>query len=318
MTSMVNRTAHLEEIIRKLEEDLLRRQDVEMRLAQVMRELENRHLELSLARGQALLETQERERLEVVLQHKTNELARSSRDLDQFASIAGHELQEPLHSLLIFIDLFHKKYASAIDDRGWGYLNRVKNAANRMQQLVQDLLVYSRVSGPSSAEAPLVLRQVVDEILSELGARIEELQAVIRIGALPTVHGHATHFRQLLKPLISNGLKFHQPGKPPVLHISGKIIQDRRHNGVKKPELLCQIEIHDQGIGIPAEHFNKIFGVFKRLHRRDEYEGTGIGLAVCRRIVEQCGGTISVQSRVGEGSSFIVTIPLRQYRPFTP
>ena len=111
---------------------------------------------------------------------------------------------------------------------------------------------------------------------------------------------------------MGNALKFHQPGVPPVIHVSGKTIQDRRHTGSGKSGLLCQIEIHDQGIGIPAEQVEKIFGMFKRLHRKDEYEGTGIGLAVCKRIVDQCGGAISVKSKLGEGSTFIVTLPVER------
>jgi signal transduction histidine kinase len=180
-----------------------------------------------------------------------------------------------------------------------------------MQQLIQSLLVYSRVDSQHTAEEPLALRDVVDDILSDLGARIEGLQAVVQVGELPTVHGNAFQIRQLLQNLLGNALKFHQPGVPPVIHISGTIIQDRRHTGSGKPGLLCQIEIHDQGIGIPLEQLDKIFGMFTRLHRKDEYEGTGIGLAVCKRIVDQCGGAISVRSRLGEGSTFIVTIPTR-------
>jgi len=152
---------------------------------------------------------------------------------------------------------------------------------------------------------------VVNDILSDLGARIEELQAVVEVDELPTINGNAFQIRQLLQNLIGNALKFHQPGVPPVIRISGTIIQDRRHSGSGKSGLLCQIEIQDQGIGIPAEQLDKIFGMFKRLHRKDQYEGTGIGLAVCKRIVDQCGGAISVRSSMGEGSTFIVTIPIQ-------
>jgi signal transduction histidine kinase len=198
-----------------------------------------------------------------------------------------------------------------MDEHGRGYLDRVKKAAGRMQQLIRDLLVYSRVDSPHTAEEPLALRDVVNDVLFDLGARIEELQAVVEVGELPTVNGNAFQIRQLLQNLIGNALKFHQPGVPPVIRISGTIIQDRRHSGSGKSGLLCQIEIQDQGIGIPAEQQDKIFGMFKRLHRKDQYEGTGIGLAVCKRIVDQCGGAISVRSSLGEGSTFIVTLPIQ-------
>jgi len=113
----------------------------------------------------------------------------------------------------------------------------------------------------------------------------------------------------LLQNLIGNALKFHKHGVAPIIHISGMMIQNRRHTGSEQPKSLCQIEIQDQGIGISAEHLDKIFGMFKRLHRKDEYEGTGIGLAVCQRIAAQCGGGISVRSILGEGSTFTVTLP---------
>jgi len=306
---VTNRTGQLEENNRRLEQDLLRRQAVEVQLAQVVRNLEERNLELSVVRDQALNEIHERERIEMTLRHKTEELARSNRDLDQFASVAAHDLQEPLHSIQVFLDLLRGKYGSAMDEHGQGYLDRVKKAAGRMQQLIQGLLVYSRVDSQHTDEEPLALREVVDDILSDLSAHIEELQAVVQVGELPTVHGNAFQIRQLLQNLLGNALKFHQPGVPPVIHISGTIIQDRRQTGSGKSGLLCQIEIQDQGIGIPSEQLDKIFGMFKRLHRKDEYEGTGIGLAVCRRIVDQCGGAISVRSKPGEGSTFIVTIP---------
>ncbi|MEO6202730.1 MAG: ATP-binding protein, partial [Nitrospirales bacterium] len=144
-------------------------------------------------------------------------------------------------------------------------------------------------------------------------ARIEELQAVVQPGELPTIYGNASQIRQLLQNLLGNALKFHQPGVPPVIRITGTIIQDRRHTGSGQPRRLCQIEIQDQGIGIPSEQFGKIFEMFKRLHRKDEFEGTGIGLTVCQRIVEKCGGAISVRSKLGEGSTFIVTLPIQQW-----
>jgi light-regulated signal transduction histidine kinase (bacteriophytochrome) len=304
-------TGQLEETNPCLEKDPLRRQAAEVQLAQVVRDLEERNLELSVVRDQALNEIHERERVEIILRQKTEELARSNRDLDQFASVAAHDLQEPLHSIQVFLDLLCMKYGSAMDEHGRGYLDRVKKAAGRMQQLIRDLLVYSRVDSQHTAEEPLALRDVVNDILSDLGARIEELQAVVEVDELPTINGNAFQIRQLLQNLIGNALKFHQPGVPPVIRISGTIIQDRRHSGSGKSGLLCQIEIQDQGIGIPAEQLDKIFGMFKRLHRKDQYEGTGIGLAVCKRIVDQCGGAISVRSSMGEGSTFIVTIPIQ-------
>ncbi len=233
--TVMTRTGLLEETNRRLEQDLLRRQAVEVQLAQVVRDLEERNLELSAVRDHALNEIHERERIEIILRHKTEELARSNRDLEQFASVAAHDLQEPLHSIQVFLDLLRVKYGSALNNHGLGYVDRVKKAAGRMQQLIQSLLVYSRVDFQHTAEEPLVLRDLVDEILSDLGARIEKLQAVVQLGELPTIYGNAFQIRQLLQNLLGNALKFHQPGVPPVIRITGTIIQDRRHYSFRSP-----------------------------------------------------------------------------------
>lgn len=309
---IMTRTGLLEETNCRIEEALLKRQEVEVQLAQAIRAVEECTLELSAVRDHALNEIHERERVEVILRHKTDELARSNRDLEQFASVAAHDLQEPLHSIQVFLDLLRLKYGSALNTHGLGYVDRVKNAAGRMQQLIQSLLVYSRVEFPQMAEEKLVLRELVEEILSDLGAQIEETRAVVQLGELPTIYGNAIQIRQLFQNLLANALKFHQPGVPPVICITATIIQDRRHTGSGQHGRLCQIEIYDQGIGIPSEQFEKIFRMFTRLHRKEEFEGTGIGLAVCQRIVEQCGGAISVRSKLGEGSTFIVTLPIQR------
>ena len=292
-----------------MEQNLLRQREIESQLTHVVRELEIRNLEISTGRDQALTELHERERGELALRQKTEELARSNRDLEQFASLAAHDLQEPLHSIQVFLDLLRVKHESSLNEQGKGYLNRVTKAASRMQQLIEGLLVYSRIDAPDSTGMTLSLQEIVEDILSDLAAHIEELQAEIHVGTLPMIDGDILQVRQLLQNLIGNALKFHKQGVAPIIHISSMMIQNRRHTGLGKSGSLCQIEIHDQGIGISAEHIGKIFGMFKRLHRKDEYEGTGIGLAVCQRIVDQCGGAISVRSILGEGSTFTVTLP---------
>ena len=309
---VMTRTGLLEETNRRLEQALLRGQAVEAQLAQAIQDVEERTLELSAVRDHALNEIRERERIEVILRHKTDELARSNRDLEQLASVAAHDLQEPLHSIQVFLDLLRLKYGSALNTQGLGYVDRVKNAAGRMQQLIQSLLVYSRVGLSPMAEEKLVLRDLVEEVISDLGALIEESRAIVQLGEFPTIYGNAFQIRQLLQNLLGNALKFHQPDVPPAIRITATIIQDRRHTGSGQYGKLCQIEIHDQGIGIPSEQFENIFGMFKRLHRKEEFEGTGIGLAVCQRIVDQCGGSISLRSKLGEGSTFIVTLPIHR------
>ena len=304
-----NQLAQMEEVNRDLEENLLRQGKIEGQLTQAIRELEIRNFEISTGRDQALTELHERERGELALRKKTEELARSNRDLEQFASLAAHDLQEPLHSIQVFLDLLRVKHGSSLNEQGQGYLNRVTKAASRMQQLIEGLLVYSRIDAPDSTGVSLSLQEIVEEILTDLAVHIEELQAEIHVGDLPMIQGDTLKIRQLLQNLIGNALKFHKHGVAPIIHISGMIIQNRRHSGSGNPGRLCKIEIQDQGIGIPARDLDKIFGMFKRLHRKDEYEGTGIGLAVCQRIAEQCGGGISVCSIIGEGSTFTVILP---------
>ncbi len=299
----------LEETNRCLEQNLLQQHAEIRQLAQSCQELEIRNLEMTTARDQALLELEERNTIESTLRQRTEELSRSNRDLEQFASLAAHDLQEPLHSIQVFSDLLRVRHGAALTDQGQGYLSRVTKAAGRMQQLIEGLLVYSRMDAPVLKCASLSLQKIVQEIFSDLQGHITELQADIHVGELPVIHGDALRVRQLFQNLIGNALKFRKPGMSPVIQVTAMMIQDRRHTGVGKPGRLCQIEVQDQGIGIPAEHLEKIFGMFKRLHRKDEYEGTGIGLAVCQRIVDQCGGSLSVRSTVGEGSTFIVTLP---------
>ena len=307
--SLRNQLAQMEEANQHLEQNLLRQREIESQLTQAIRELEIRNFEISTGRDQALTELHERERGELALRQKTEELARSNRDLEQFASLAAHDLQEPLHSIQVFLDLLRVKHGASLNEQGQGYLSRVTKAASRMQQLIEGLLVYSRIDAPDSNGMSLSLREIVEEILTDLAANIEELQAEIHVGNLPMIHGDPLQIRQLLQNLIGNALKFHKHGVAPIIHISGMMIQNRRHSGSGKQKSLCQIEIQDQGIGISAEHLDRIFGMFKRLHRKDEYEGTGIGLAVCQRIADQCGGGISVRSIFGEGSTFTVTLP---------
>ena len=293
----------------RLKQDLFRQQEMTSQFAQSVRDLEIRNLEISASRDQALAELQEWNKTESVLRDKTEELARSNHDLEQFASLAAHDLQEPLHSIQVFVDLLQVRHGSSLNEQGHGYLDRVTKAAGRMRQLIEGLLLYSRIDTPASKGASFSLEQIVQDILSDLSAQIDEWQAEIQVGNLPMIHGDILAIRQLFQNLISNALKFHKPGVAPVVRIAGIMIQDRRHAGSGKLGRLCQIEIEDQGIGIPEEHLEKIFGMFQRLHRKDEYEGTGIGLAVCKRIAEQCGGKISVRSTIGEGSTFTVTLP---------
>ncbi len=278
-------------------------------LQQQVSELSSRLEQATEACDRALIHLQEKTSLEKSLREKTQALVRSNRDLDQFASVAAHDLQEPLHSILVFLDLLQVKYGTRLDDEGLGYVKRVRSAADRMQQQIQGLLVYSKLGNQISCGELVALSPLCEDIVSDLRGRIEEVGGHVLIGDLPAIQGEPTHFRQLFQNLIHNALKFHQPGQSPVVRISGTLMPDRRLRGSDKARQLCRVDIADEGIGIPPDCQQKIFGMFQRLHRHDEYEGVGIGLAVCQRIVEYYGGRVSVQSDPGKGSTFTVTLP---------
>ena len=278
-------------------------------LQQQVSELSSRLEQATEARDRALVNLQEMASLEKSLREKTQALARSNRDLDQFASVAAHDLQEPLHSILVFLDLLQVKYGTRLEDEGLGYVRRVRSAADRMQQQIQGLLVYSKLEIQTSCGELVALGPLCEDIVSDLRGIIEEVGGHVLIDDLPAIQGETTHFRQLFQNLIQNGLKFHQSGQSPVVRISGKLMPDRRLRGSGIARQLCRVDITDEGIGIPPDCQQKIFGMFQRLNRHDEYEGVGIGLAVCQRIVEYYGGGISVQSDPGKGSTFTVTLP---------
>ena len=304
------RMAELREANVRLEHDVLRRQSIETQLAQTVRDLEERNKELSEARDQALIEVHERERAELALRHKTEELVRSNHELDQFASVAAHDLQEPLHTIQVFSDLLRVKCGETLPDTGKGFLNRILKASGRMQRLIQDLLVYSRLENQDRTLGPVSLGEIVEDIVSDFAVRIEEKQARVEVGDLPVIEADKTQMRQLLQNIIGNGLKFHKPDEPPVVRISACMMKERRHQNGPHSERLCQLRIKDEGIGMDTQYTERIFGMFKRLHGRDEFEGTGIGLAVCKKIVDRCGGHITVQSEIGKGSTFLITLPM--------
>ena len=305
------RTADLQEANERLEQDVLRRQAVEQQLAQTVQELEGRNGDLHKARDQALIEIHERERAELALRHKTEELARSNRELDQFASVASHDLQEPLHTIQVLADLLNVKWSNALGSNGQEFLSRIHKATSRMQRLIQDLLIYSRLDTKESSMESVDLSQVVEEILSDFSVRIEETHATVEVHALPVVDAGRIHMRQLMQNLIGNALKFHRPGENPVVRISAALMEDRRRDSGESSGRLCQLKVEDQGIGMEEHHLDRIFEMFKRLHGRDEYEGTGIGLAVCKKIVRRYGGNITVQSQREVGSTFLVTLPVK-------
>ncbi len=259
----------------------------------------------------------ERRRVEVHLSNKAEELARSNAELEQFAFVASHDLQEPLRKIQAFGDRLKTKVEGSQAADARDYLDRMQKAAARMQTLINDLLAFSRVIRSSEPFMPVNLQTVTKEVLGDLEVRIEKSGATVEVGDLGVIDADPLQMRQLFLNLISNALKFQPAGNVPLVKVTSRIISREEaaalgplRNGVA--EELCEINIKDNGIGFDEIYLDKIFAVFQRLHGRSEYEGTGVGLAVCRRIADRHGGIIVARSKPGEGAVFIVTLPVHQ------
>jgi PAS domain S-box-containing protein len=240
----------------------------------------------------------ERKKAEAEQERIEDELRRANQDLEQFAFSASHDLQEPLRSVKIYSELLAKDYGDAIQSEGQEYLMHLRSGATRMETLVRDLLSYTRVS---KFEKPVESANASDELSSTIGGMaglIADAGARITADPLPSVRVHAVHLQQLFQNLISNAVKYRSPDQPAAVHVTA---ESENGNWV--------FAVIDNGIGIDPEYKETIFGLFKRLHTSDEYSGTGIGLAICRRIVDRYGGRIWVESELGKGSTFRFTLP---------
>ena len=243
----------------------------------------------------------ETKQAEVELEKYAARLEQSNRDLQEFAYIASHDLQEPLRKVLAFGDRLADKYGEEMDVTGRDYLRRMREASLRMQTLINDLLTFSRVTTRAQPFTEVDLNALVGEVISDLEMQIARTDAKVEAGKLPNIEADPTQIHQLLQNLIHNGLKYHREGLPPDVQITASTT--RKH---------CRIMVKDNGIGFDMQYLGRIFKPFQRLHRRQEYEGSGMGLAICRRIVERHGGEITAESSPGKGSTFIVTLPMVQ------
>ena len=258
-------------------------------------------ISIALAQSQ-LLEQETRQRLE---------LMRSNEELQQFAYIASHDLQEPLRKIQAFGDRLKLKHSNVLNEQGIDYLERMQSAAQRMQVLINDLLSLSRVTTKSQRFVTVDLNKVVQEVLSDLEIRIQQTKGRVEVDHLPTIDADPLQMRQLIQNLISNALKFHPKEEVSVIKIYSRSI----NNHIQPPSNFSpvsdtyEIVVEDNGIGFDEKYLDRIFNVFQRLHSRSEYEGTGMGLAICRKIVEQHNGSITAKSQLGHGAKFIVTLP---------
>ena len=240
----------------------------------------------------------ERKTAERELKAKAEELARSNSELEQFAYIASHDLQEPLRAISGSCQLLERRYHDKLDDSGREFITFAVDGCRRMQQLIGDLLEYSRVTSKARPSVTVDCNHVMQQVRANLRQQIEERGATIEADNLPLVKGDPTQLVQLLQNLVSNGMKFHKMGQTP--HV--KITATERAGEVS-------FAVTDNGIGIDSKYFHRLFVIFKRLHSRDEYPGTGIGLAICKKIVERHGGAIWLESEPGRGAAFHFTLP---------
>ncbi len=239
---------------------------------------------------------------EEATQALTHKLEQSNQELSDFARVASHDLQEPLRKIQVFGDRLSTK--GLVQSEGQLYLERMQDAAKRMSTLIQDLLALSRVTTKVQPLVSVELAQLVQEVISDLEIRIEEVGGTVEVGALPTVNADRLQMRQLFQNLIGNALKFQRPGVAPIVQVWGQCTLEE-----------CQFVVTDNGIGFAKKDKERIFNVFERLHGRSEYQGTGVGLAICRKIVERHGGTIIAESTPGQGATFTITLPNLKEHP---
>jgi signal transduction histidine kinase len=247
-------------------------------------------------------------------EERAKELARSNEELEQFSSVASHDLQEPLRKIRMFGDRLRERLGDGLAEEPAADLERMRSAAERMQQLINDLLDFSRVTHRGKEFVPVDLANVTRGVIDDLEARVVELDAQIDVGDLPTIEADGTQMRQLLQNLVGNALKFHRDGERPVVKIRADVIagQVPRFSAEATAGDRCVITVEDNGIGFDEKHSERVFTAFERLHGRSSYDGTGIGLSIARKIVWRHGGHITAKGMPGKGAIFTVTLPLSQ------
>ena len=241
---------------------------------------------------------------EKAIQNYAAQLERSNRDLQDFAFVASHDLQEPLRKIEAFGDRLKVRVGNRLTPEEQDYVSRMIDAAHRMKGMINDLLAYSRVTTKAQPFKQVDLAKVTREVLSDLEVSIERSQAQVLVGDLPTIEADELQMRQLLQNLIGNALKFHRKGVPPVVNVNARHLSNSR-----KTTSQVELSISDNGIGFDEKYAERILQPFQRLHGRNEYEGSGIGLAICRKIVERHKGEILVHSQPGKGAQFTITLP---------
>ncbi|MGZ0745795.1 sensor histidine kinase [Haloparvum sp. AD34] len=242
--------------------------------------------------------TRELDATRAELEESVDQLEESNDRLEQFAYAASHDLQEPLRMVASYLQLIEQQYGDELDEEGKEYLEYATDGAERMKTMIEGLLDYSRVEMDGDPFEPVDLGEIADDVREDLQVQIEEADATVEVGDLPTVRGDPDQLRQLLQNLVSNGIKYNGDDPPHV-----EVLAERQGEH-------AVVSVSDDGIGIDPDDQGRVFEVFKRLHTRDEYDGAGVGLALCERIAERHGGEITVDSEPGEGTTFHVRLPV--------
>lgn len=239
------------------------------------------------------------------------ELEKRNRELQDFAYVASHDLQEPLRKIRAFSDLLEEDYGDRLDEEGIGFLERVQDAASRMSTLISELLAFSRVTTRGGRFSETDLNEVVAGVLSDLEVALKEADVDLEVGPLPTLAADPLQMRQLMQNLIGNAIKFRRADVRPVIRVTGRILQ-KEITSRTGTHPVCRLEISDNGMGFESKYADRIFTPFQRLHHQYKISGTGMGLAICRRIVERHDGTISAESAPDDGATFVVELPVHQ------
>ena len=248
------------------------------------------------------------------LEEKIQELDRSNKELEEFAYIASHDLQEPLRKITSFSERLREKLGDDINQESENYLNRMLAATDNMRLLIDNLLEFSRTNRITEPSIKVDLNQLFTEVKADLELKVDESSAVIKIQKLPKIEGYPSQLRQLFNNLLSNAIKFKKHDQPPFIDISSQELttEQKLSQHLKTNKTYYLVTVSDSGIGFEQEYAHKIFQIFQRLHGKSEYPGSGIGLAICKKIVENHKGTIYARSEPEKGSQFYLTLPEKQ------